>query len=87
MFVGLSSYALSSYVMRPTIIRLAPCHHATAIYIVHPVVLRLVPCCFASYALSSCVFPSRVLFFRPAFSSNICLISVQPSSDLRWKFV
>jgi hypothetical protein len=87
MFVGLSSCALSSYVIRPTIIHPAPCRPAAVVYVLRPVVLRVAPCYFASYALSSYVLPSRVLFFRHAFSSDICLIFVQPSSDLRWTFV
>jgi hypothetical protein len=87
MFVGLSSCALSSYVMRPTIIRPTPCRLATAIYVLRLVILRFAPCYFASYALPSYVLLSHVLFFRPAFSSDICLISIQPSSELRWTFV
>ncbi len=86
MFVGISSCAVSSYVMHPTIIRPAPCRPATTIYVLRLVVLCLAPYCFTAYALSSYVLPFRVLFFRPAFSSDICLISVQPSSDFRWTF-
>jgi hypothetical protein len=87
MFVGLSSCALSSYVMRPTIIYPAPCRPTAAIYVLRLVVLCFAPCCFASYALPSYVLPFRVLFFHPAFSSDICLISVQASSKLRWMSV
>jgi len=92
MFVGLSSCALSSYVIRPTIIRPAPCRLATAIYVLRLVILRLAPYCFASYALTSyallsCVLPSHVLFFHPAFSSDICLIPIQPSFEFRWTFI
>ncbi len=40
------------------------------------------PCRPVSYAMSS-----YVLFCHPAFSSNICLTSIQPSFDVHWTFV
>jgi hypothetical protein len=61
---------------------------AIAVTLVHPTFVGLLsndsfkPCRPASCAMSS-----YVLFCHLAFSSNICLTSVQPLFDLRWTSV
>jgi hypothetical protein len=80
--VVLLSYALCVVILRFVVLRHAPC----LLVFFRPTIMRLIILRFVVLCptiLLSCV----LRFCHFAFSSNICLTSVQPSSDLRLTFV